>query len=461
MTQKTLLYAIGCKLDAVYRTRIEANSLAKHIGLTLWDIGDSARTSEESAYSHHTHITLPMRHMIWRILPKARNLLLRHGKWKMGLLLGLFWLILLPLSIRGAAPQSDTSQTSPEASSKDRVKKCLRRLGLYNHGKCIAFIVLMLRHSLTHYAAWLRDPKPYDIISIKDVDCLLFGVLLKLQTGSKLIYNCYEFSAHTMPEMPRWASWFILRYERGLIDQVDTIITVTPSMADQIRIAHKLFIPITWVPNVDPLPTSSAQQKHDLFEQANGRIIFYYQGTFSAERGLDELISAWQHVDSTKACLFLRGPDDQNQRKYKTQAEHLGLNNNAVYFLPPIAGSTKESLEESLGFLQAIDVGLILYDPACANNLNACPRKLSHYLLAGRVLLSTPMLYVKSVIDEASCGLTLSALSPEAIAKGVERIVADKAVLAHYKENALLYAKNQYHWEYHEKHYLEAVLPRD
>lgn len=460
MTRPDILFAIGCNLDDIYRTRIEASCLAECGQVEVWDIGTYRESMQENGYTRRTHALLPFRRMLSKTLPQAILTLIRHCRLSAACMLVLAEILLLPallLPARSRPPSSSASPATP-AEPHARLKAQLRRWGLYNHAKSVAFLVLLLRHAMTHYDAWLNQPKRYDILHIKDVDTLLFGALLKLHLGTRLIYNCYEFSRRSMPETPRWLSCIVGHYENSMTNTVDTVITVTPSMAEQLRQSLRLCIPVHWVPNVDPLPQSTAGAPADTFAQANGRIIFYYQGTFSAERGFEELIAAWAQVKSPRAALFLRGPENENARHYRAMAERLGLLNTSLYFLPPIASSGKETLEKSLSYLAQADAGLILYDPACVNNKNACPRKLSHYLLAGKMLIATPMNYVASIIREAECGIVLPALSPETIAAAVNRIIADPALIARCQQNARTYAQQQYHWGCFKEHYLKAVL---
>ena len=332
----------------------------------------------------------------------------------------------------------------------------MQRLRVYNHVKSLRFLFLILQHSLSHYNVWRYHQKNYDIISIKDTDTLLFGALVKMRCGGQLIYNCYECFPYSMPQSPFWLSYLVLTYERSLVDIADAILTVTPSMAAHFQHTLKFKQPIQWIPNVDSLTATIQHSTSSAYVQAQGRMIFIYQGNFSPERGLEELISAWQYVDSSRAVLFLRGPYTTTTYVCMKMAQELNLLNNSVFFLP--IAIQKETLEESLAAIKEADVGLILYDVSCPNNLNASPRKLSHYLLAGKMIICTPMNFVGSLIKEAQCGIIINTTCAYKIAEAVNNCHQNPKMVDIYKENAKNYACKKYHWQYFEELYLDAIL---
>ena len=467
MSKKQILFAIGCRVEDVYRASIEATSLAQHSMLELWDIGWLKQKLHAKNYTRFRSVPVALPRIVCLLLPEVIFILLQHRRLKAALMLLIACVALLPFVplalLLKFRPRIFSSSASDEnlnykLGKKERFKMLLQRLRLYNHIKSVRFLFLILQHSLSHYDVWRYSKKSYDIINIKDADTLLFGALVKLCQGGRLIYNCYECFPYSMPQSPSWLSCLVLAYERSLVNIVDTIITVTPSMAAYLQHTLAFRQPIKWVPNVDSLPTAVQSSDSAGYAKAQSRMIFIYQGSFSPGRGLEELISAWKYVDSSRAVLFLRGPYSATTHICMKMAQELNLLNQSVFFLPAIISANKETLEESLAIIKGADVGLILYDVSCPNNLNASPRKLSHYLLAGKMIISTSMTFVGSIIQKAQCGIIIDTICPHKIAVAVNNCHQDSTMTAMHKENARKYARKSYHWDSFEKKYLNVVL---
>lgn len=280
-----------------------------------------------------------------------------------------------------------------------------------------------------------------DVVHCNDLDTLLVGVLAKRELGSTLVYDAHEFFPVSNPH-GRWIDiaffWLI---ERLLICKADAVITVNPLLADLMKESYDLR-EVHALPNAEPWTGEHvASLEPNMSRLAGTRVKFLFQGRFSPERGIEELVTGWTRVDQSKAALFLRGPDNAWRVSLVKLAERLGLLNTAVYFLDPV----KEDM--LVGAASEADVGVIPYKPVAINDRFCCPNKLSQYLHAGLMIISNDLPYVKSVVEQAQAGLFYRSDDIYSLVRAVGRIAEDPKLLRQCKENALRFARDRFNWQ--------------
>src|SRR5947208_99348 len=175
--------------------------------------------------------------------------------------------------------------------------------------------------------------------------------------------------------------------------------------------------------------------------RAGNRVKLLFQGRFSPERAIEELVTGWARVDRSKAALFLRGPDNAWRRSVLELTKRLGLLNTAIYFLDPV--------EEDLLVTAAAeaDVGVIPYKPVAINDRFSCPNKLSQYLHAGLMIITNDLPYVRSVVERAQAGLFYRSDDISTLVSVVGRVASDPNMLRRYKENARAFACKKFNWQ--------------
>lgn len=320
------------------------------------------------------------------------------------------------------------------------------------------FVSTNLMRNACLFAHWInREPAPC-IICVKDFDALLFGAAVKCLTGASLIYSCYEYFPHNMHGMTRLRTIAFKAIERPLAKYADAVITVSPQAAALIQADYGLHT-VYWFPNADrrteviAAPRGRAQSENFVASTAGRRLKFLYQGAVAPERGVETLLRAWAGVDPEKACLFLRIPMNKYRQACEEIAISLGTLGRSVFFLDTIK-KPKEPLAESLAALQEFDAGIIPYLTTCHNYKIACPRKLSHYLHSGRMILANRIDFVQQVVTEAACGLVYDARQPDTLVEAVHRCADNRALVEDMKHNATAYANQHYSWENYEQKFL-------
>ena len=287
--------------------------------------------------------------------------------------------------------------------------------------------------------AWPNKP---DVIHCNDLDTLLVGVLAKSAWGCRVVYDAHEFYPCSDPS-GNWVDALVYgTYEKFLIRKVDHAITVNPLLAEIIRKKYGIQEVIS-VPNAEPW-MERASRYHaptEMARLANGRVRFLFQGRFTPERGIDELLDAWRYVDSTKAALFLRGPDNGWRQGWIKYAKDTGMLGRGVYFLDSV---TEDML---VAAASEADVGIIPYKPKIINDRFACPNKLSQYLHAGLMVITSDLPFVKQVVTDADAGLFYDSSDRKSIVAAFDKATEDETLRERCRANALRAAKEKFNWQ--------------
>jgi glycosyltransferase involved in cell wall biosynthesis len=325
------------------------------------------------------------------------------------------------------------------------LRRPLRRIRVVPFAR-IRYIIALLRVQFAPAASifWnYLSEMPYkpDVIHCNDLDTLLIGVLAKSKYKSRVIYDAHEF----WPVADSLCTWvdtaFFTLLERLIIRKADAVVTVNPLLAREICRAYGLKR-VYSVPNVEPWVADRPIVPESAMAQlAAGRVKFLFQGRFTIARGIEELIRAWVEIDSRKAALFLRGPDNQWRKQALELAAQLGVLGKSVYFLDAV------NENQLVSAAAEADVGLIPYLPLALNERLCCPNKLSQYLHAGLMVVTNDLPYVRSVLEEASAGMHYHSSDLSTLVDVVHQIAADREMLRRCKENAQRFAHDHFNWQ--------------
>jgi glycosyltransferase involved in cell wall biosynthesis len=280
----------------------------------------------------------------------------------------------------------------------------------------------------------------FDLVVATDLDTLPAGVALKEETGAALLYDAHEFWPYSMPGARHWYSEFWTGFGTPLVKAADLAVTVSPPLAAVM--AAEYGRDFATLPNCASRADGEGVDIDRKLAGFSGRrdVVFLYQGAFVAERGIDRLISAWQHVDG-RGVLLLRGPDNDNRRQMMNRAAALGLLDRTIHFPPAVP-------EHALvGAAAEADIGVIPYEPSNINNRLCCPNKLSQYLAAGLPVISNELEFVKSVVVGNRIGFAVNFGDERATAALFNRVIAGRDDLPAMARRARVHFEQHFHWE--------------
>jgi len=262
---------------------------------------------------------------------------------------------------------------------------------------------------LTWRAFRLALREKADIYHFHDPELLLIGVLLKLFTRGRVIYDVHE----DLPKQilnKQWIPLFLRRITAGCAKLtemvcsglVDRIVVATPAIAR--RFLKSRTVLVQNFPKMGELvgdkTTAYKKRPH----------VAVYVGGISRIRGLEEMVRAVGLLpDKAGVRLVLAGsfspPELENDVQQLTgwkQVDYLGW----------------QSREGVKKLLSEARVGLVLFHPA-PNHIEAQPNKLFEYMSAGIPVVASDFPLWREIVKGADCGLLVDPLKPEDIASAI------------------------------------------
>lgn len=248
-----------------------------------------------------------------------------------------------------------------------------------------------------------------DIYHFHDPELLLTGVLLKLFTRGRVIYDVHE----DLPKQilnKQWIPLFLRRITAGCAKLtemvcsrlVDRIVVATPAIAR--RFLKSRTVLVQNFPKMGELvgdkTTAYKKRPH----------VAVYVGGISRIRGLEEMVRAIGLLpDKAGVRLVLAGsfspPELENDVQQLTgwkRVDYLGW----------------QSREGVKKLLSEARVGLVLFHPA-PNHIEAQPNKLFEYMSAGIPVIVSDFPLWREIVKGADCGLLVDPLKPEDIASAI------------------------------------------
>lgn len=268
------------------------------------------------------------------------------------------------------------------------------------------FVVSPLRIAKTV----LRDDA--DVIHFHDPE-LMFVALFLTWRNVRVIYDAHEdvsVQILSKPYIPRvlrrLVSVLFRLVENQIIKRFDVVVAATPSIAKKLQTRH------TKAVVVRNLPLLSEASKTLSSHRATGTPSVCYVGGITRTRGAEVMVRAMSLVRSD-AVLKLAGSFQERGLRDTLQTlpgwnrvKELGrVDRNGVYDL----------MSKSF-------VGLVTLQPT-RNYIESLPVKLFEYMNASLPVVSSDFPYLRSIIENADCGICVDPMSPAAIAKAIDYLI--------------------------------------
>ncbi|MDR6227028.1 glycosyltransferase [Desmospora profundinema] len=276
----------------------------------------------------------------------------------------------------------------------------------------------------------------YDAVHCHDLNTLSIGVSLKRKKGYTLIYDSHELF-NEMNGKGRWERMVGYRVEAWWIHYVDWLITVNELMEREFKNRYGRELKTAVVRNIPesleqlPVEKNYFHQKYQLDEEDR---ILLYQGGFSHNRGLEEVIRSLVHLPVT--CKLVLLGFGELQERLTRMAEELKLTER-VFFHEPLLP------QEMLRVTAHADVGMVLYQDSCLNNVLSTPNKIFEYIQAGIPMVSSDHPGKAIVVGATKTGKLVDPQDVKGIADAIREILEEpESYLI-----AALKAKRKLTWE--------------
>jgi glycosyltransferase involved in cell wall biosynthesis len=280
-----------------------------------------------------------------------------------------------------------------------------------------------------------------DIYHFHDPELLPTGVLLKLFTKGKIIYDIHE--------NVRWdiitKSWLLktLRRPFSLVYRLTEKLSLP--FVNEIIIAED-----SYIENYKKRNNISVLRNYPVLSYVGGTAelkalppTLVYVGGISQNRGVLELIESLRFLKTKyeKVTLTLVGPiyTKSFEEKIGKLLKELDLQDNVR-----LAGEAKH--QEIYNLLSGCNIGMAILHPE-PNYIESLPTKLFEYMAAGLPVIASNFPLWKEIVEGNNCGLTVDPLKPAEIARAVEYLIEHPPEARKMGQNGRKAVSEKYNWE--------------
>lgn len=289
---------------------------------------------------------------------------------------------------------------------------------------------------LTWRAFCLALKQRADLYHLHDPELLLNGILLKLFTRAKIIYDVHEdlprqiLNKHWIPKYLRQVTaWFAELAEIVGTSFIDRIVTATPVIAERFTVTKTVVVQN--YPRIEELVVDNP------IPYPHRSSFVVYVGGISRIRGLGEMVQAIGLLpDEVGARLLLAGSfrpsaleKDVRQLAGWKRVDYLGW----------------QSREGVKRLLSKVRIGLVTLHPT-PNYIDSYPVKLFEYMSAGIPVVASDFPLWWEIVEGAGCGLLVDPMKPEEIARAILWLLQHQVEAQAMGERGRKAVSERYNW---------------
>ena len=288
----------------------------------------------------------------------------------------------------------------------------------------------------------LNKEEPADIYHGHDLHTVPTAYKTAKLTNAKVVYDAHELYTEMSALKPIERKFYTI-IERKYAPKVDVLITVNESIAIELKDRYKLKNKPFIIFNCPEVNENIVLNDKDVLRERLGLSsdtkIVLYQGGFTVNRGLFNLIQSAQYIDNAKVVFMGWG---RIEPELHAEVKKYNLEDK-VLFTPGVPQN------ELLNNSKSAEVGVIPYQFVGLNNYYTSPNKLFEYLNAGVPIAGSDFPELKRVIDKYTVGETFDPESPKSIAEAINKIIDNTEYQKTLKKNTKVAAED-FRWEHEE-----------
>jgi len=303
------------------------------------------------------------------------------------------------------------------------------------------------------FAAWaelmmklpslVQFQKP-DVCHAHDLNALIPAYYAAQKTDAKLIYDSHELETgrnRGNRKISHLKKWTWQKIENYLIKKTDAVITVSPSIAQELARLYPVSRPaiVRNCPVLQPLaPLGKLRSWLNIPDETP---IILYQGGLSKGRGLEIFMEALSQIPDAAFVILGDGVlrSDLQKLSTKLDIEHR-------LYMPG-----KVPWRELLYYTRDADIGLSLIENVCLSYYFSLPNKLFEYQMAGVPVLASNFPDMKQIVTEWRSGCVADSANVADIVTILRQMLADPDELKMMGERARQAAIERYNWEIESK----------
>ena len=288
--------------------------------------------------------------------------------------------------------------------------------------------------------------KRQHLIVSNDLDTLLpCYALTKFKPSVDLVYDSHEYFTE-VPELinrPKVQKvWEAI--EIWIFPKLKKVYTVNASIAKMYTDKYKKKVEV--VRNISPMwqPKEVPSKQH--LGIPEGKFLVILQGAgINIDRGAEEAVQAIALCEGVVLMIVGDGDVVPQLKQYVT--DH-ALTEKVLFF-------GKRPYAEMMYYTHYASVGLTLDKATNVNYANSLPNKVFDYMHATTPIICTPILEVKTLVEQYEIGTVLCDLTPANLAEAIQVYQNDQNLLEMQQENCRKAAQIE-NWE-HEKKVLNRI----
>lgn len=257
-----------------------------------------------------------------------------------------------------------------------------------------------------------------------------------------IVYDAHEYETETNGTS-KAGRVFKKILERHLIKRVDSVITVSDTIADEYVRLYNIRKPYV----VLNTPYFSQEKKtkkiHNFLGLPESSKIILYQGAFSSGRGIEILIEAFKKLNLKNTHLVFMG--------YGTLLENILAEtkiSSEIHYIPA------RKQEELQSFTSSADFGVCVIQDTCLSYRYCLPNKLFEYVMSNVMVIASDLPEISKIIKLHGLGFLTENNNLESLMKAIQ--------LIEYKSNEEISdeVKKKYSWESQEGILIDAYERR-
>ena len=269
------------------------------------------------------------------------------------------------------------------------------------------------------------------------------GIPIALRLGRRddvpVVYDARDIylDAANLARMRRVPRALIGRAEVGWARAAARVITVNDPYADVM--AQRFGVPRPLVVmncSYRYDPPAGARRFHDALGLDAGTRVVLYQGGFSRERGIEQLVEAIPAIPDAVLVLLGYGVLEEQLRAIARAS------GGRVHVLPAVEPAAL------LAWVASADVVAMPIQPSTLNHRLTTPNKLFEAMAAGVPVVASDLPGMAPIVRATGCGAVCDPTDPAALAGTIRAILdAPPEERAAYRRRALAAAHGTYSWE--------------
>lgn len=267
--------------------------------------------------------------------------------------------------------------------------------------KNLKFLPRPFRYFLNLIEAFIRMVLPGikykpDVIHCHDTLYLPIAKVIKLFSGSKLIYDAHELESDKAGQS-KILSKYTLFIEKIMWKDIDILISVSPSIIEWYNkhLGEKKSVLILNSPLLDYSYKESSKNNYlrEKFNIPEGKKIFLYLGIISeAGRGVNLYLDVFQRKEIDAHIVFI------GYGEYVDEIKKAAYNNANIHYHPAVPHHQVVEVSTSA------DVGLCLVEAVSLSDYYCLPNKLFEYAFSELYILASDFPDIKNVVEEYNLG---------------------------------------------------------